>query len=308
MMRSILLTVLLASLAVCQIHDHRVLYGPYMSQCICATAVNVKYAYDWLTIGKFVDDACFKCFLKCITNAEAIAVGIFHALRPMDTIATSYRVHGWAYLMTMNAQPVLAELLGTKTGIAKGKGGSMHMYSKRLFGGNGIVGAQVPQGAGLALAHKYKKDGGISLGIYGDGAANQGQVFESYNIAKLLSLPCVFLCENNKFAMGTSQVRGSASSTYYTRGDYVPGLWVDGNDIFTVIEATKFMIDYCSSGKGPLVVEASTYRYTGHSMSDPDTTYRTRDEIQKERQGNDPLNNLKDALIKSSAITEAEIK
>ncbi|KAF5287942.1 hypothetical protein FQA39_LY15612 [Lamprigera yunnana] len=247
-------------------------------------------------------------FCHLYMGQEAIAVGIFNLLRPQDSIVTSYRVHGWAYLLAKSVKPVIAELFGNKKGISKGKGGSMHMYNTQLYGGAGIVGAQVPVGTGLSLAQMYKNNGGITIIGYGDGAANQGQIFESYNIAKLWNLPSVFLCENNKYSMGTSLKRGSAAEDSYTRAGYIPGLWMDGNDIFSVLEATKFIIGYCTSGKGPLVVEASTYRFTGHSMSDPDTSYRTRDEIQGERSRNDPVKLFREAIISLSVATDENLK
>ncbi|KAF5284045.1 hypothetical protein FQA39_LY17150 [Lamprigera yunnana] len=247
-------------------------------------------------------------FCHLYMGQEAIAVGIFNLLRPQNSIVTSYRVHSWAYLLAKSVKPVIAELFGNKKGISKGKGGSMHMYNTQLYGGAGIVGAQVPVGTGLSLAQMYKNNGGITIIGYGDGAANQGQIFESYNIVKLWNFPSVFLCENNKYSMGTSLKRGSAAEDAYTRAGYIPGLWTDGNDIFSVLEATKFIIGYCTSGKGPLVVEASTYRFTGHSMSDPNISYRTRDEIQGERSRNDQVKLFREAIISLSVATDENLK
>lgn len=182
------------------------------------------------------------------------------------------------------------------------------MYGKNFYGGNGIVGAQVPLGAGLALAHKYKGDGGLNVALYGDGAANQGQVFEAYNMAKLWSLPSLFVCENNGYGMGTSSDRAAASIQYYSRGDYIPGIWADGMDVLAMREVTKFARKYCTEGNGPLVLEAATYRYHGHSMSDPGTSYRTRDEIQEVRQSRDPITQFKDKIIDANLATADELK
>jgi len=247
-------------------------------------------------------------FCHLSSGQEAICVGMKAALRPVDTVITAYRCHGFAYVMGVPVLGVLAELTGRHTGCARGKGGSMHMYGKNFFGGNGIVGAQVPLGAGIAFAHKYKEDGGVTFALYGDGAANQGQVFESYNMAKLWDLPVVFICENNHYAMGTSEHRGAASHLFYTRGDYIPGVKVDGMDVLAVREATKFAIDHCSSGKGPLVYEIETYRYHGHSMSDPGTSYRTRDEIQEVRQTRDPITGFREKLVASGLADPDELK
>lgn len=189
-----------------------------------------------------------------------------------------------------------------------GKGGSMHMYNFNFFGGNGIVGAQVPLGAGIAFAHKYKNNGNLCLTLYGDGAANQGQVFEAYNMAKLWNLPCIFICENNGYGMGTSADRAAASTEYFSRGDYVPGSWVDGMDVLAVREATRFLAEACRQGKGPFVVEATTYRYHGHSMSDPGTSYRTREEIQEVRTQRDPITSFKDKILNADLVTSEELK
>ena len=185
----------------------------------------------------------------------------------------------------------------------------MHMYAKNFYGGNGIVGAQVPLGAGIAFAHKYKEDGGVNFSLYGDGAANQGQIAEAFNLAKLWNLPAVFICENNHYGMGTSEDRHAASTDFYKRGDYIPGIHIDGMDILAVREATRFAIDYCSvQQKGPLVFEISTYRYHGHSMSDPGTSYRTRDEVQEVRQTRDPITGFRDRLVGAELPEVSELK
>lgn len=253
-------------------------------------------------------DKSVRGFCHLYTGQEAVAVGLENTLVEGDGVITAYRAHGWTYLRGVSPKGVLTELTGRSSGCAKGKGGSMHMYCKDFYGGNGIVGAQVPLGAGIAFAQKYTGNRKVTLALYGDGAANQGQVFEAYNMAKLWSLPCIFICENNGYGMGTSAERSSASTEYYSRGDYVPGLWVDGMDVLAVREAGNFLTSLCREGKGPFVVEAATYRYHGHSMSDPGTSYRTRDEIQEVRQSRDPITNFKDKLLSNELATNEELK
>jgi pyruvate dehydrogenase E1 component alpha subunit len=247
-------------------------------------------------------------FCHLYSGQEACAVGMEAAIKKTDAVITAYRAHGWTYLRGVPIQGVLCELTGRKTGCAKGKGGSMHMYNHNFFGGNGIVGAQVPLGAGIALAQKYKGTDSLTIALYGDGAANQGQIFEAYNIAKLWNLPCIFVCENNGFGMGTSVDRASANVNYYTRGDYIPGIWADGMDILAVREATKFAAEMCRTGKGPVLMETATYRYYGHSMSDPGTSYRTRQEIQEVRQTRDPITSFRDKITTADLVTAEELK
>lgn len=178
-------------------------------------------------------------FCHLYSGQEAIAVGMKAGLREDDDIISAYRVHGWAYVLGASVKQVIGELLGNSSGMSNGKGGSMHMYGDHFYGGNGIVGAQVPVGAGIALANKYQDKGTVCVSLYGDGASNQGQNFEAYNIAKLMSLPAIFVCENNKFGMGTSAERSSANTKYYTRGDYCAGIHVDGMDVLAVKQATE---------------------------------------------------------------------
>ncbi|KAA8580512.1 hypothetical protein FQN60_013470 [Etheostoma spectabile] len=198
-----------------------------------------------------------------IIRGFSCAVGIEAAINPSDHLITAYRAHGYTYTRGIAVKEILAELTGRRGGVAKGKGGSMHMYAPHFYGGNGIVGAQVPLGAGIALACQYQGN-------------NQGQLFESFNMAALWKLPCIFTCENNQYGMGTSVERASASTDYYKRGDFIPGIRVDGMDVLCVREAFKFAAEHCRSGKGPIVMELKTYRYHGHSMSDPGVSVEMR--------------------------------
>ena len=240
-------------------------------------------------------------FCHLYIGQEAVVVGIQSAQIDGDSIVTSYRDHGHMLACDMDPKGVMAELTGRKDGYSKGKGGSMHMFSreKGFFGGHGIVAAQVPIGAGLAFSHKYNGNKNVSITYFGDGAANQGQVYESYNIASLWKLPVVFVIENNKYGMGTSVNRSSAGENLSDRGkpyDIMSEI-VDGMDILAVRDAAVRAIDYCRLGKGPYILEMKTYRYRGHSMSDP-AKYRTRDEVDKIRKTSDPIENIKSLLNK----------
>lgn len=230
------------------------------------------------------------------------------ALEKDDAIITAYRCHGFALMRGGTVHNILAELLGKVTGISRGKGGSMHMFANQFYGGNGIVGAQVPVGAGIAFTQKYLNKNNCTFALYGDGAANQGQIFEVYNMAALLKLPVVFVCENNRYGMGTSIERSSASTDYFKRGgDYIPGLRIDGMDVLAVKEATKFAKDHVIKN-GPLVMEIDTYRYQGHSMSDPGTTYRTREEIQQMRSTRDTIKLVQSQILENDFAKEEELK
>nr|KAJ3419925.1 alpha subunit of pyruvate dehydrogenase [Polyrhizophydium stewartii] len=247
-------------------------------------------------------------FCHLSTGQEAIAAGMEAAITKNDSIITAYRCHG--FTMTRGGSPteIIAELMGRRAGSSKGKGGSMHLFAPEFYGGNGIVGAQVPVGAGIALAHKYRDRNAMCFSMYGDGAANQGQVFEAYNMSKLWKLPVAFVCENNMYGMGTAASRAAASTKYFTRGDYISGARVDGMDVLAVREACRYAREWTLADKGPIVLEMVTYRYGGHSMSDPGTTYRTREEVQHMRSTSDCINGLMDRIIQSGLATEEELK
>lgn len=247
-------------------------------------------------------------FCHLSTGQEAVAVGIEHAITKEDAIITAYRCHGFALMRGGTVKSIIGELLGRREGIAYGKGGSMHMFSTGFYGGNGIVGAQVPVGAGLAFAQQYTDSKNVTLSLYGDGASNQGQVFEAFNMAKLWKLPILFGCENNKYGMGTSAARSSALTEYYKRGQYIPGLKINAMDVLAVKAAVQYGREYSTNDNGPLVLEYVTYRYGGHSMSDPGTTYRTREEIQRMRSTNDPIAGLKQKILDWGVCTEDDLK
>ena len=244
-------------------------------------------------------------FCHLYIGQEAVVVGIQSAQIEGDSIVTSYRDHGHMIACDMDPKGVMAELTGREDGYSKGKGGSMHMFSreKGFFGGHGIVAAQVPIGAGLAFAHKYNSNNNVCITYFGDGAANQGQVYESYNIASLWQLPVIFVIENNKYGMGTSVNRSSAGDNLSDRGKAygIKSEIVDGMDIIAVREAAIEAIEYCRLGKGPYILEMKTYRYRGHSMSDP-AKYRTRDEVEQIRKTSDPIENIKVLLNKMGVV------
>jgi len=240
-------------------------------------------------------------FCHLYIGQEAVVVGIQSAQIEGDSIVTSYRDHGHMIACDMDPKGVMAELTGRKDGYSKGKGGSMHMFSreKGFFGGHGIVAAQVPIGTGLAFSHKYNETKNVCITYFGDGAANQGQVYEAYNIASLWKLPVIFVIENNKYGMGTSVNRSSAGDNLSDRGKAygIKSEIVDGMDVIAVRDSAVRAMEYCRSGKGPYILEMKTYRYRGHSMSDP-AKYRTRDEVDKIRKTSDPIENIKELLIK----------
>jgi len=241
----------------------------------------------------------------------AVASGIESELTPSDHVVTAYRCH--AYLLTRRCnvplKGIFSELLGRTSGVSKGKGGSMHMYNveRNFWGGNGIVGAQVPLGAGLAYTEKYMNRKNVCFTFYGDGGANQGQVFEAYNMASLHKLPIVFVCENNHVAMGTESSRHSASKDFHDRINYLPGIKFDGMNVLQTREVAKFAINYAKT-VGPLVLDAETYRFQGHSVSDPGITYRTHDQVVDVRRKRDPISYVKKLIIAHKLSTEEELK
>ncbi len=239
-------------------------------------------------------------FCHLYIGQEAVVVGMQAALQPGDEVITSYRDHGHMLATGMEARGVMAELTGRSGGYSRGKGGSMHMFSKEkaFFGGHGIVGAQVSLGTGLAFSNWYRKNDGVSVTYMGDGASSQGQVFESFNLAALLKLPCIYVIENNRYGMGTGIERASASHDLSRNGAPwgIPGLQVDGMDVTAVKAAADEAAEYCRAGKGPFLLEMQTYRYRGHSMSDP-AKYRTRDEVQKMRSDHDCIESARHKLL-----------
>jgi pyruvate dehydrogenase E1 component alpha subunit len=276
----------------------------------------LQFYRDMLAIRRFEEKAgqlygmgLIGGFCHLYIGQEAVVVGIQSAMQPQDTVITSYRDHGHMLACGMDPKGVMAELTGRRSGYSKGKGGSMHMFSreKNFFGGHGIVGAQVPLGTGLAFGHKYKEDQGICATYFGEGALNQGQVYESFNMAALWKLPVLYVIENNKYAMGTSQERASAGEPHQRGGAYgIPGERVDGMDVFAVRDAAQRAIDYIRGGNGPMILEMRTYRFRGHSMSDP-AKYRTKEEVAKMRQEQDPIERVKPFLA-DSGISEDRLK
>jgi len=248
-------------------------------------------------------------FCHLYIGQEAVAIGLQSALdNERDSVITGYRDHGHMLAYGIDPKVIMAELTGRQAGISKGKGGSMHMFSTehKFYGGHGIVGAQVSLGGGLALAHQYRGDGGLCLAYFGDGAANQGQVYETFNMASLWKLPIVFAVENNQYAMGTSVRRSSAETEFYRRGTAfrIPGMKVNGMDVLEVRQAAEVAFAHVRAGNGPVLLELSTYRYRGHSMSDP-AKYRTREEVQDMREHHDPIEGARAELVKMGADEES---
>jgi pyruvate dehydrogenase E1 component alpha subunit len=250
-------------------------------------------------------------FCHLYIGQEAVVVGMQMTLKPGDKVITGYRDHGHMLAAGMDPKGVMAELTGRAHGYSKGKGGSMHMFSvaNGFYGGHGIVGAQVPLGTGLAFANRYRGSDNVSLTYFGDGAANQGQVYESFNMAELWKLPVVYVIENNRYAMGTSVSRSSAQTDFSKRGTSfnIPGEQVDGMDVRAVKAAGEKAVAWCRAGNGPIILEMATYRYRGHSMSDP-AKYRSREEVERIRTERDPIEQVRARLLKSKRASEDELK
>lgn len=277
----------------------------------------LKAYYDMLLIRRFEERAgqlygmgMIGGFCHLYIGQEAVAVGVQAALQPGDSVITSYRDHGIMLATGSDPKPVMAELMGKATGCSKGKGGSMHMFDleRGFFGGHGIVGAQVPLGTGMAFAYRYRQQANIAVTYFGDGAANQGQVYEAFNMAKLWNLPVLYIVENNEYAMGTSVSRSSATTELYKRGLSfdIPGKQVDGMNLFSVYEAACEAAEHVRSLKGPMLLEMKTYRYRGHSMSDP-AKYRSKEEVNTYRENKDPIINLQQYLL-NNKVTEQQLE
>ncbi len=250
-------------------------------------------------------------FCHLYIGQEAVVTGMAMAIKEGDQMITAYRDHGHMLAMEMSARGVMAELTGRRGGYSKGKGGSMHMFSKEknFYGGHGIVGAQVSLGTGLAFANKYRGNDAVSLTYFGDGASNQGLVYESFNMASLWKLPVIYIIENNRYAMGTAVTRSSAETDFSQRGASfrIPGMQVDGMDVRAVKAAGDLAVEWCRSGNGPIILEMQTYRYRGHSMSDP-AKYRSKDEVQKMRSEHDPIEQVRARLLDNKWASEEELK
>jgi pyruvate dehydrogenase E1 component alpha subunit len=278
----------------------------------------LKYYKDMLLIRRFEERAgqmygqgLIGGFCHLYIGQEAVVVGVEAAMEEGDQLITGYRDHGHMLAMGMDPKGVMAELTGREDGYSKGKGGSMHMFSaeKQFYGGHGIVGAPAPIGTGLALSNQYKENGRVTMTFFGDGASNQGQVFEAMNMAALWKLPVVYVIENNQYAMGTSVQRATAETHLYKRGSAfnIPGEEVDGMDVLAVKNATAKAIDHARGGNGPMVLEMKTYRYRGHSMSDP-AKYRSREEVDDVREHRDPIEHARKLILDAKYMDEDELK
>ncbi|MBL0318523.1 MAG: pyruvate dehydrogenase (acetyl-transferring) E1 component subunit alpha [Alphaproteobacteria bacterium] len=278
----------------------------------------LKLYYDMLLIRRFEEKAgqlygmgLIGGFCHLYIGQEAVVVGLHAVSKHGDQVITSYRDHGHMMVVGSDPKAVMAELTGRATGVSRGKGGSMHMFDLKnhFYGGHGIVGAQVPIGTGLAFANQYQANGNVAMTYFGDGSANQGQVYESFNMARLWNLPVLYVIENNQYAMGTSVGRSSATTELYKRGVSfdIPGEQVDGMDVFAVMEAGRKALEHCRTGKGPYILEMKTYRYRGHSMSDP-AKYRSKEEVEDMKEKHDSINGLQKNIIEQFKVPESEFE
>ncbi|MCK0071040.1 pyruvate dehydrogenase (acetyl-transferring) E1 component subunit alpha [Kordiimonas laminariae] len=278
----------------------------------------VDFYKDMLLIRRFEEKAgqmygmgLIGGFCHLYIGQEAVVVGVQTALKKGDSVITGYREHGHMLVAGTDAKAVMAELTGRSGGCSKGKGGSMHMFDPEngFYGGHGIVGAQVSLGTGLAFAAKYKKTDNVGVAYFGDGAANQGQVYESFNMAQIWNLPVIYIIENNQYAMGTSVSRSSSEIELYRRGESfrIPGEQVDGMNVLAVRAAMDKAVKHCREGKGPYILEMKTYRYRGHSMSDP-AKYRSKEEVQKMRSDHDAIDQIKNMILDAGIMDEAALK
>jgi pyruvate dehydrogenase E1 component alpha subunit len=278
----------------------------------------LKYYKEMLLIRRFEEKAgqlygmgLIAGFCHLYIGQEALVVGMHNVIKDIDKSVTSYRDHGHILLAGTDPKAIMAELTGRATGCSKGKGGSMHMFDieNNFYGGHGIVGAQVPVGTGMAFSSKYKDDGSIVLTYFGDGALNQGQVYESFNMASLWKLPVIYIVENNRYSMGTSIERHCSVKDLSKKGESfgIPGIKIDAMNILEVMKKGKEAVEFVRSGKGPILIEMETYRYRGHSMSDPGN-YRTKDEVAEMRQEHDPIDSYKAYLLKNKLCDEKDLK
>ena len=284
-----------------------------------ANAESLKKMYaDMLLIRRFEERAgqlygmgLIGGFCHLYIGQEAVVVGMQAAAKPEDQLITAYRDHGHMLAAGMDPNGVMAELTGRSGGYSRGKGGSMHMFSseKKFYGGHGIVGAQVPLGTGLAFANKYRGNQGVCMTYFGDGASNQGQVYEAFNMAELWKLPVIYIIENNRYGMGTSVERSTAVTDLYKHGDAfgIPGEAVDGMDVLAVRAAGERAVEHAKGGNGPYILEMQTYRYRGHSMSDP-AKYRSKEEVDKYRNERDPIDHLKARLVEQKILDDTQMK
>ena len=278
----------------------------------------LKYYKEMLLIRRFEEKSgqlygmgLIAGFCHLYIGQEAVVVGMHNVLQKQDYSITTYRDHGHILVAGSDPKIVMAELMGRATGCSKGKGGSMHMFDVKnhFYGGHGIVGASAALGTGMAFASKYRDEKAVALTYFGDGALNQGQVYEAFNMAALWKLPVVYIVENNGYSMGTSIARHCSITDLYKRGESfgIPGIQIDGMNLLEVMEKGKEAIDYVRHGNGPIFIEMKTYRYRGHSMSDPGN-YRSKEEVAEMREYHDPINSYRDHLLKNKICTEEDLK